>query len=195
MSTDGYIYHLFSCHSIETSASRNKLSLDFQYNFWSMIGALSRGLMVDPQDAKYITSGAEVFHDTSEPGKTDPMLSGMLLFIAGAWLMLLMEAVTLPFSVDRFGWGRLPQYAIRIGTIAYCYHQAKQGETWAHWLLIAIAFGVAAITIYGFMVPPPDVAGRWTSLKIIRIVVFAAAGIMLILPMTRRYVSPFDPEH
>jgi hypothetical protein len=48
-----YLRNVRTFYSLETSATRNDLSLEFQEQLWRMIGVLTHGLMYDPQEGKF----------------------------------------------------------------------------------------------------------------------------------------------
>ena len=53
-------------YSVETSATRNDLSLEFQEELWRMLGVLAGGLMYDPQEGEF-----ELFEDDEDEEDDD----------------------------------------------------------------------------------------------------------------------------
>lgn len=50
-------------YNLETNAGRNRLSSNCQEHLWAIIGALSKGVMEDPQDGQYKTRDGRSVYD------------------------------------------------------------------------------------------------------------------------------------
>ena len=185
-------------YSLETGARRNDLSLVFQEQLWRVIGVLSNGLMEDPQAGEYTTKDGTVIQPEStgpvdsewerELGRIDAIGNGSRLFTVAVIVLLVAEAVSIPFAVQRLGDRQLWTSLVQLGLLGLFWYLARTGEIWGYWGLLAIAFGSAAIWTWALITPPPS-PPLWTALQTSRTLLHLVAGVVLLLPAVRAYVA------
>lgn len=171
-------------YNVETGARRNDLSIVFQEHVWRTIGVLSNGLMEDPQAGEYTTKDGDV---TQPESRIDGVEKGRRLFTAAVIVLLLAEAISLPFDVQRVGLRELWKGLVQLGLLAMFWYLVRTGESLGYWALVTLAFGVAAMWTWVLLTPPSSPFG-WTALLALRVVMHIGAGIMLVLPATIAYV-------
>lgn len=189
---------------VETSAARNDLSLEFQRELWIAIGVASNGVIEDPQEGEYASGSEEEEEEEEDAGGPWPSATaeavrgpasflrggapaGERLFTAALLLVVLAEVAAAGFRIAWGDVGRVWLHALGIGLVALGWYLVRSGDRTMYWVLVAYAWALVAMWLRPAAAGFPRADAGEGILLLLRLLAFAAAGILFLLPATRRW--------